>query len=385
MSKHFILPFLILGTSCAIKPSLEAPNKLENQIIKSKTSIVRDNCDDLWFKRKIEIINALMKNEERINTFTERKNYSEEEFNIIPFGPIVIREPKIQPSPVERWIEYSTDWTDVYKFYQTIQTKPVDNDWINLSRTVHSLLMNDERRLARFYNFNLTEKSYSKLIELQSILNKCILNINCNDVKLSKDQISFLNETPLYSYFYKKYLTSITADQKRYASSKILQWIKFDIESRFSFSKNPKVKNEGNYLILPLKAGDFESVKDELATIIEKAWSSKIIQVKIKWLTEDDKTTPVYKFTADNSTNGRSFTSERDYTITIANTAKKKSIIHEIGHILGFKEHYYEIFDATVCGYTTKMNNQDIMSDINHGIVTEEMFYKLKKEYPISL
>lgn len=143
--------------------------------------------------------------------------------------------------------------------------------------------------------------------------------------------------------------------------------------------------NKGNYLILPLKAGDFESVKDELAMIIEKAWSSKIIQLKIKWLDEDDKTTPVYKFIADRSANGRSFTSERDHTITIANTAKKKSIIHEIGHVLGFKEYYHEIYNPGVCGYTTRMNNKNIMSDVNHGIVTEEMFYKLKKEYPINL
>jgi hypothetical protein len=381
MLKHFILPFLILGSSC----STTSPNKLEDQIIKSKDSIVKNNCDDLWFQRKIEIINALKANEERIKTFTDRKNYSEEEFNIISFGPIVIREPKIETSALNRWSDYSTDWMTLYKFYQTIQGKPVDKDWIELSRTAQSLVMNDERRLVRFYNFNLTEKSYSKLIEVQSILARCMADTACNDLKLSEGQISFLNETPLYSYFYKKYLASTTIDQKKYASSKILQWIKFDIESRFSFSKNPKVKKEGDYLVLPLKTGDFESVKDELSMIIEEAWSSKIIQIKIKWLAENDDTSPVYKFIADRSANGRSFTSERDHTITIANTAKKKSIIHEIGHALGFKEYYYEIFNPNVCGYTTRKNSQNIMSDINHGIVTEEMFYKLKEEYLINL
>ena len=375
----FIFPVLLLGISCALASSSKASNDFVNQIIEFKNSIVKDKCDDLWHTKKIEIITALDSRD--INSFISKQSYSDEKFKIIQFGPIVLREPIIQTISTDKWSEYLTDWTNLYEFYQLIQNKEVNKEWIDLSRAVHSLLMNDNRRLTKFYNFNLDEKSHADLTALRSKLDECISNVNCTKLDLSKEEISFLDKVPLYSYFYRKYSSATTTEQKRYAISKNLQWIKYDIESRFEFLKNPSIIVEGNNLILPLIAGPFESVKTDLAKIIEEAWSSQKMSLKVKWVADDKSQGRVYKFAVNTSTNGRSFTSARDHLITIANTAKKKSIIHEIGHVLGFQDHYYETFDSNLCGYKTKMNALDVMSDINNGSITESMFSILKKEY----
>ena len=107
MFKHFnfIFPVFLLVTSCTTTLASRAPTNLENQINKSKNSIVKDDCDDLFFSRKIEIINAL--DEKNINCFVTNKNYIEKEFNIIPFGHITLREPTTPLVPYDNWSKYS--------------------------------------------------------------------------------------------------------------------------------------------------------------------------------------------------------------------------------------------------------------------------------------
>lgn len=125
---------------------------------------------------------------------------------------------------------------------------------------------------------------------------------------------------------------------------------------------------------VPLHAGDFEEVKDKLATIIEKFWSSDKISLKILWLNQKDSRPGVYRFLADKTAGSRDLTSKKDLTITIASGATKSAIAHEFGHVLGFVDTYYEVFDPVNCGYKTRLNSSDLMSDIENGKVTRDEF-----------
>lgn len=385
---HFLL-FGCTSSSTKLNELSVSPHKtLIQNIVETKNSIVKDPCDDLWFERKLEIASALLKYEEDINTYLAKLKSNEileknndKMFNEKPFGPIFIRQSYKESLIENKWREYSTDWTNVYLFYLKIKDQPINENWFKLSRSARSLIMNDHRRLIRYFSFGLTENSKPTLNRILSLIEQCLDNSSCSLPDFTLNELNILNSIPIYSYFYKKILSAQDKQNRRDYYFKIKKWIIFDLESRYGFSKNTAVMREAESIIIPMRAGDFEEVKDELAAIIEKYWSTDKIQLKILWLNQEDSRSGVYRFIADKTTGNRDLTSRKDLTMTIASGATESAIAHEFGHVLGFADFYYEVFDPVNCGYKTRLNSSDLMSDIENGKVTKDEFLTLVKEY----
>ena len=58
-----------------------------------------------------------------------------------------------------------------------------------------------------------------------------------------------------------------------------------------------------------------------------------------------------------------------------------RAVAHEFGHVLGFKDHYYTMWNSDQCIYKVETNSGDLMSDSSSGSVTATEWSDIKKNY----
>jgi hypothetical protein len=139
------------------------------------------------------------------------------------------------------------------------------------------------------------------------------------------------------------------------------------------------VRRAGQQLIIKLDPGPFSEVTTALAGYIEPVWTSSRIQLQIEWAPGDPD---AFRFVVDAGPGGRSFVSFTDATIHLFGDVRAHSIAHEVGHALGFRDHYQTTFDATRCTYQQTTDATDIMADSVRGSVTDDEWAALEEAYP---
>jgi len=151
-------------------------------------------------------------------------------------------------------------------------------------------------------------------------------------------------------------------------------------KTKHNFLPNPKsVRRVGKKkLEVDLHAGDFEAAKEKVASIFEKEWSSKGYLLKIKWVPKGEG---IYSLRA-NFRSGRSLVNHKAKVMFLANFAWTRTLAHELGHILGFDDHYYSIWNPKNCYYTQMSRLTDIMSNSEFGKVDSQHWQILEKAYP---
>jgi hypothetical protein len=70
--------------------------------------------------------------------------------------------------------------------------------------------------------------------------------------------------------------------------------------------------------------------------------------------------------------------------VVIANLAFTGTVAHEFGHVLGFADHYYSVWNDRNCYYSQSSGTGDIMSNSDRGLVTARHWEILEKAYPLS-
>lgn len=127
-----------------------------------------------------------------------------------------------------------------------------------------------------------------------------------------------------------------------------------------------------------LHAGDFEKSKDKVAAIFEREWRSKGYSLKVNWVPKNNE---IYSLRA-NFRSGRSLVNHKAKVMLLANFAWTRTLAHELGHILGFDDHYYSIWNSKNCYYTQMSRLSDIMSNSEFGRVDIQHWKILEKAYP---
>jgi hypothetical protein len=68
-------------------------------------------------------------------------------------------------------------------------------------------------------------------------------------------------------------------------------------------------------------------------------------------------------------------------TVTLFPNVKARSIAHEFGHVMGFNDRYYSVWNAAACEYKVQNSEEDIMSNSNYGVVLDEHWQDLARYY----
>lgn len=145
------------------------------------------------------------------------------------------------------------------------------------------------------------------------------------------------------------------------------------------FQPNSTVSRTGpKEFTVEMDPGDFFGHQDALAKILESEWSGNGYHLRLKWTRGDPK---LYHFSAYLQA-GRSYVSHPKKSVEIANLAWTKVVAHELGHVLGFADHYYNLWDANHCYYTQKSRRADLMSNSEDGKISLRHWEILDQAYP---
>ncbi|MBC7387182.1 MAG: hypothetical protein H7301_13605 [Cryobacterium sp.] len=139
------------------------------------------------------------------------------------------------------------------------------------------------------------------------------------------------------------------------------------------------MSRDGEKLHLELYAGDFSNMTELLSSYIQSVWTSGSQSVVVDWRTTAQD---LFSIFASLSPGQRSFVNYTDRKVVLSDGLNRKAIAHEIGHVLGFNDNYFEIWDESHCECQHQFREDDIMSNHSSGSVTPEEWGTLTRTYP---
>ena len=152
---------------------------------------------------------------------------------------------------------------------------------------------------------------------------------------------------------------------------------------KYSFKSNRSVKRaSANELTLPLDGTAFSEALDQLAGYIESVWKKPTLSLKVKWI-QPQAVEGAFRFILEQGAGGRSYVLFSEFAVHLFPYVRSLSIAHEIGHVLGFKDHYYSVWSREKCGYINQSLETDLMSDSSVGSVSDQEWNDLEDAYPV--
>jgi hypothetical protein len=153
-----------------------------------------------------------------------------------------------------------------------------------------------------------------------------------------------------------------------------------DHEPRFNpYMKQSRV-NEEIRINLPLDPGALsESDREVVKSTIEQVWARVNTKVTVEWKGRS-KILDLFTILFHSDLIGESANvNHGDRSMNLYPLTRVRSIAHEFGHIIGFDDHYYTVWDDRICSYVQESTESDIMSNSQSGVVTDEEWSELLK------
>ncbi len=385
-----LISFSLIG--CQKPPSShdtssKEPYSIEGSLVqaikKNQSSDWFESCDQQVASQQLEMAAALDERADSIAAFSKALP-EDSRYRYLTLGPISVRQSKAPIVDKDTWESYSESWQDVYREFLKIKTSSIGQQWLSLNSRVRSLVMTDGFRLVYYSNMQLDKSSATWLLRAQEIVRQCLKDDKCSNLNGSGVQV-FLTSNTIFNKYISEMSETLGVSERRDLLRRLLTRLEDDYADSFGFNKNAAIKrlNESEYE-LPLYSGAFVEVQDQLAEYITSVWKSEKSQLKIRWVTtEENEFSNIYKLISNLSWGERSFVRPSTKSIVLANGVRVRSIAHEIGHVLGFLDRYFEVWNPQQCEYLVQYNLGDLMSDPEAGVVTTDEWAQLDKEYPL--
>lgn len=342
----------------------------------------RDLCELKFNEAQLEIAKALDLRRAEIESISSQ-SFENDKWKVVRLGPTFALEPKFVPNPKQEWHIIRIDWRSIIDDYNEIKTQPINDGWVKLSQSVMSILRDDLDRAVDGENFFLDKDSGRTLETLSQKLDTCLANENCDRITLESAQRDFLLKNPLFSGL----LLASEKEAPANALRSTLRYLNVKIQgaaNRYRMRFNPGItRSAQDELTLPLIAGVFNEAKDQLANYIFGVWNSPNLKLKISWI-ESDPLAYAFRIVFDLGPAGRSYVTWDSQSVHLMPYVRSRTIAHEIGHVLGFRDHYYTVWNPQKCEYQRQMNDQDVMSNSSLGSATVEEWQQIEANYPFA-
>lgn len=271
----------------------------------------------------------------------------------------------------DNWENKTYSWASIYKkrFLPIKNSSPIENPeaWIELLDSSKDLQYDDDF-------LEREPQYYGTYHQDEPILASIILKMHQRDYELPTREKNYILKRP----WFRKFLLEKNYDQLLATATSLYN-------HHFHFHKEHTVKRiDAKTLELPLDSGDFD--KSELykfEAIIAKYWSSPKLSLKIKWVNNPLNQMLFYRIMGF-SLVGKATVNRADRVINLFSGTSEGVIAHEIGHVLGFSDVYFPIWESSKCRYVVQTNNSDIMSSPTYGSVMQKHWDELDWRYPYS-
>lgn len=372
---------VLTTVSCAdgVKATRKAGSTIHQDTAGSLTDRVKglldkkyysDPCDQTLHSKKLQIATILDRKEAEISA-TAKSLPDTSSFKRVKLGSLTIKEQIIPPNPKGE-NEYSQNWDEIFSLYEKIKSIPVDKNWVSLNRSFRGILVSDENRIAGS-NVYLEKSSGPQLkaaIEDMNNALTCFTNGKCSTPTYNSTTSAFLDSNPIYAKL-----------KKTGAFHGILQRLESD-EYRYKLYKNQSVhrSSDGTQIIVPLSM-DGEGVDQaKFAEYIESVWRGAGISVKMDFSPQYGY--GIFSLDVLDVIGGRSYVVPDSFKMVLYSDIESRGIAHEIGHVLGLPDTYFEVWQPETCSYKVQADDRDLMADHIDGSVTDEAWDILKSNYP---
>ncbi len=387
---------------------VEALREMEN-------SPAADKCDTDWKSRKEEMFKALDRRVEAgakpvlhvghghglsLPSLAAAHDDRADGVKVrIPFGPIYLTDETETPAPRPGWQQETMGWPELYDFFKEIQansTHPrVNQAWAQLDGIVRAKLFDDRSRLQYMKNMTLDPWGESWLLEAIAAFEACEVDAACLQPAIKSETLAKVTRHPLHRKSMSSLSAAGTNRERRNEIRAMTEALKRDHEMVYGFRRNLTMKraNETTWVV-QMHPGPFAGVREQFSAIIADFWTEKnelgevVRQVLIDWNT-NPAIDGLYRIYAGDTPGGRSYVSMSvgggfsDYRMVLQPEAERRAVAHETGHVLGFRDEYYTIWNTETCSYTVYSSGESLMSDHTTGVVRAEHWQLLEKNHPL--
>lgn len=350
-----------------------------NEIYDEQNKDHMNVCDHQWRNKALEISRVLEEKREAIEALSQENTQKDPE-EILDMGPFKFIDDSEQVAGKDEWTLKTFSWSRIAKVYDWIKDTPKDPRWVTLNRMARGIVTDDEKRIKRGIFYNLSRQAEPMVFEIEKKAGACQADATCEAPKLSDAEMTFLNSHPSYESVLRLFRSSkVSFERKREVLDGFVKQV-HSLASRYGFFKNNLLKVDGNVLRVPLNLSAFdEEGARRFVDFAEKAWNQDP-QYSIKIDVIKDSS-PAYVVQVDLSVGGRAFVNTEKHVVQLFNWGRIKTMTHEFGHVLGFKDNYYTSWSTDTCSYTVETNSGDLMSESANGVVLTKHWDKLKQIY----
>jgi hypothetical protein len=337
-------------------------------------------CDRSNFATMKKIAVAVDEHRAEIDAYSASliKLQNSPNFKYVQMGPIVVREKTFADETSSVWEFSNYSWKTINDAYLKAVQDPSPQNWSVVNNGARGILFNDQSRVLHGNTLQVGYLDQPLIEAAHTAVEKCAADAACNTPAFAPEAIAWFAKQPDYSHRL-GLLKSETDHAKALVTLTTLrQWLEYDLK-RFAFEKNGSIHREGDILHVPLFAGPFASATEQLASAIETVWANPSLSVKIDWSPDS---ADFFSLVLAPGSGGRSYMNFSSKKVFLFDQVRSRSITHEIGHVLGFQDHYYDIWDAATCSYTEQTLPADLMSNSSSGLPTSDEWQQLQTTYP---
>jgi hypothetical protein len=328
-----------------------------------------ENCDSAAAANMKAIATALDTNAAAIDAFAAANAPTSTD---VTAGNLTFEDFQ-RPAPAAGWTETQLGWSDAKALFDKVTGTSASADWLDLRSKVKTLLKNDRNRAVLSRNMALTKDSLASLAKADKAARACGQDPNCEDPGIDQD---FVSANPIYGGLTDWIRRMNTHGGKRAYLTTLIKRLDYDKYVVYDFHPNPTViRDSATTLKIPFNAG---TLPDDLSKVLQTGWTGGSIAVNPFFAQPN----PVYYTVEVAASPGASFTDNNKKLLHLAPKMDVKMIAHEMGHLLGFRDRRYDVWNGKTCAYTIQTRAEDLMSVPETGSVLPEDLTTLDQAYP---